>query len=104
MTKTYSDLFRSGQTRYSAYEQMASSENRPKVASTSRSTASHVGDLESMVRAQYLSASLGERAKVIVSVNPLQASQKAIIRGVNEELQGRDTGVSSTSLDFVLSR
>lgn len=104
MTKTNNNEFRLGQTRFSAYEQMVSSNVLPKTVQTSKSTAGSSCDPDVMVRAQYQSASAGSEARVIVSVNPHQVSQKAIIRGMNEELQGRSSGTSNTSLDFVMGR
>ncbi len=104
MTKTNNNDFRLGQTRFSACDQMVSSASLPRAAPTNKSTASHAVDLDVMVRAQYQAATAGSEAKVIVSVNPHQISKRAIIRGMNDELQGRSSGGSSTSLDFVMGR
>lgn len=76
----------------------------PRPIIVNKTTGQSAGHPQVFVRALYVGPTAGSEAQVIVSVNPRQVSQQAAIRGMNEELQGRSSGTSTTSLDFVLGR
>lgn len=103
MTKTTSNGFRQGQTRFSASAEMVTRDSIPRVVAA-KSTMPNIANADVYMRAQYIGPSSGNEGHVIVSVNPQKTIQKAAIRDMNDELQGRSSGMSTTSLDFVMGR
>lgn len=100
MTKTSHNELRQGLTMFSAGSDVLISEHMPRLLAANKSTAPNIASSDAFLRAQYVAGVSSREAQVLVSVNPQQISQRLAIRGMNDELQGRSPGISSTSLDI----
>lgn len=65
-----------------------------------RNTAKVSNSPEHYVRAQYIKSVAGKPAKVIATLNSKQVEKKAVIRDINNELQGRNSVQITTGISF----